>query len=560
MSNARRLYFYSVAFIALMVSASGATSLLGMLLQLALGDILVAPGRATREQASVALAMLVVSVPLWAVHWGIIQRSVRRTPDEAGAVVRKLALYGALGLAAAILFSQTVTVLVRAFRGDGDAVLLLPAYLVWGAVWFYHWGVERAEGQPSAGARTIRRWYIYLTSSYGLGALVGGSIFALAALLTRAYDALLAMPYLARPGPLWDAGMHRAVALVLAGGAWWAFHGLGMAKHDTPSLLRRVYLSLWALLGGAVPAVGVTAFVLSLVLAWVLGASPAGTIEHFRSIPRVLPALGIALALLAYHGGVMQRELEQAGQGESARRVLGYGLSALGLATLMGGMVALWSLLLGLATLGGPAPLVGPDPGRGLLAVALALLAVGGPLWASQWTRLHRRAHTAGAPERSALARRIFLYGVLGVLAVLALTNAVAFLSLLLRDILAGRVAWGFLEAGRWPLGILLTTLPLLAYHWQVLREDQRAEAQRPLVRKTITLVVGEKGRPLHTALEQALGTRLEVLWVVETEGEEPPTLTPEALDALVERIRTTPAPRVLVLALGGTIRIYPRP
>lgn len=556
MSNIRRLYFYGVAFIALMVGASGATSLLSALLRLATGNLLLEPGRTFQEQVSLALALLVVGWPLWGIHWLRAQYHTRRLPQEAGAVVRKLYLYAVLGFGAGAVFVNAVTLLGEVF-GRLEGLSPLSWIAVWGGLWAYHWGVERRERQPSEGGRTIRRWYVYLTSAYSLGALGGGVGFILATLLSRAYDALLAMPYLYRAGPLWSTGMREAVSLSLVGGLWWGFHWLIVAREDSGSLLRQVYLYLFTFLAGVVTAVAATALLLHAVLAWALGVPTIPTVQHFRRVPQVFPALLVGVGMLVYHWRVVQGEA--AGLAErlgGARRAFGYLLSALGLATLIGGLALLLGLLLGLGVPGVRMPLVGQEPWRGVLALALTLVAVGAPLWAGNWWRMQGRALREGGEERTALARRIFLYGVLGVLALLILGSAVAFLASLLREIWVGGVSGEVLAAGRWPLGTVLASLAFLPYYWQVLREDQRAGAEGAPGRKTITLVISEKGKGFQAHLEQALGMRLHVVWVVNGEGE-PPPLPPEGWEALLSQIRATPTQRVLVIATGGALRVY---
>ncbi len=112
MNTMKRLYIYGVSFVALVVTANGTSLLLRYLLDLVTGRR-IAGG--TAEQLSLGVAMIVVAAPLWTVHWLMARRQVDRDPQETGAVLRKLYIYGVMFLAALLTFFSVASMLRWAF-------------------------------------------------------------------------------------------------------------------------------------------------------------------------------------------------------------------------------------------------------------------------------------------------------------------------------------------------------------------------------------------------------------------------------------------------------------
>src|SRR4051812_17000233 len=91
----RRLYFYVAAFIGLQVLAAGLRMVIAVVLERAFwpGAVTGADFNVTRLSFSVAL--LVVGLPLWAIHWYLIQRGQTRA-EEQQSVLRRLYGYAVL--------------------------------------------------------------------------------------------------------------------------------------------------------------------------------------------------------------------------------------------------------------------------------------------------------------------------------------------------------------------------------------------------------------------------------------------------------------------------------
>ena len=96
MATARRLYLYIVSGIGLGLILSAGTTLLGLVLDrlgihavdpFSSGPFPVATGSAplNREALAGAIGLMAVGLPLWLIHWGLVERTVRRNGPEAEA-------------------------------------------------------------------------------------------------------------------------------------------------------------------------------------------------------------------------------------------------------------------------------------------------------------------------------------------------------------------------------------------------------------------------------------------------------------------------------------------
>ena len=148
-------------------------------------------------------------------------------------------------------------------------------------------------------------------------------------------------------------------------------------------------------------------------------------------------------------------------------------MSAVGLLAAAGGLVMVLVTVVEAIAVEGD--LVVEGSAVNTLLAALVLLAVGIPLWLWHW-RLAQRARGADAVgELRSVTRRTYLlvlFGVAGIAAVIALLVLVY---LVLTDVLEGDGGVETLRGIRFPLGILLTTSLLSAYHWTIFRSDREA-------------------------------------------------------------------------------------
>ncbi|MGH2542661.1 MAG: DUF5671 domain-containing protein, partial [Ardenticatenaceae bacterium] len=237
----RRLYFYIVSFVALMMAANGVLLLVEYVLESAADSVTVIS--ASQDRLALGLPLVLIGLALWFFHWRWVQRAVREMPVERRSLIRKFYLYLVMGVAIAYLVGGAYVILQWAFRAEDFNGFPWGAVIAFGGVWAFHWRLESAEGQATSETRGLRRLYLYLVSLVTLSLLAIGVGRALHIVLLQAYDALVSTPIIVpSQGGLWKPAMKDMLALAIAGGAAWGAHWFYFARRDAGSELRQVYL------------------------------------------------------------------------------------------------------------------------------------------------------------------------------------------------------------------------------------------------------------------------------------------------------------------------------
>jgi hypothetical protein len=195
---------------------------------------------------------------------------------------------------------------------------------------------------------------------------------------------------------------------------------------------------------------------------------------------------------------------------------------------------------------------------RRQLALCLALLIIGAPLWIYYWNRILKRVKAGGIGEWRALSRRIFLYVIVGVSIIILVADLVNIIYQILSGILQGNFGVIVLRHSKWSLQTLVVAAPILWYHWKILRTEQRRGAETAIVRRNVTLLAYDREGELVSRLESKLGFEVHVLFHVGQTNEEFPSLTDEEIDGLANEIRSSPGNKILIVALGGKIAVLP--
>jgi hypothetical protein len=506
MQTVRRLYMYLMSGITLGVLLVGLNMLLTVAFHaLGLGRGAFAGGSDNdREQLSLAIALIVVGLLVWTVHWLFVERSLRvehpAHDEERASGVR--ALYLTVVLAALLLFGvfagiQLLQELVRAMLGVDpsgefgftgiDIGATLATVLVTGLAWTYHAAIRRRDlgsGPLEGSGAWIPRVYLY-------GAALVGLI-----LLAISVGGLLVTGLQTLVGKVPDFGdldfRRRTAADAIAGvigwgivflGHWWYATSLIMDTHWRGISERRARLRLAyfvATIGAS--AIGVVAFAyqaLDAVIGMALGAGDAVVSGE----DAVLAIGGPILALLPWVGAwlvhrrwMRTESMEADGPGWIAT-----------VDRLDAGVVALIGLVAGAVGLGGLLGLLidvllggnrtDSDFLRREVASYLAIAVPGAVMWLWNWLRLQARRAAAPKEEAGSTLRRAYLLLVVAPAMIVSLASLAYLLYRLFGAILQVEVSGNTASAVSAPLGALLVAAAVAIYHGVAVRRDQHLRA-----------------------------------------------------------------------------------
>ena len=128
----------------------------------------------------------------------------------------------------------------------------------------------------------------------------------------------------------------------------------------------------------------------------------------------------------------------------------------------------------------------------------------------------------------------------------------------LLSGILQGNFGVNVLRSSKWSLQTLIVAVPLLWYHWQILRTDQRHGAESAVIRHNVTLLADDRTKELASRLENKLGYKIRVLYQVGQTNEALAALTDEEIDKLANEIQSSSSNEVMLVVLGDKVITIP--
>jgi hypothetical protein len=491
MQTVRRIYFYLVSIISLEVVVWGVIYLARTLFN-------AESPAFTSNLLATGLSLILVGLPIFLLHWLIIQRSALNDIDERATLVRAVFLF-AVQLAVLIPVVQNIlAILIRsimpvldlnarmAFIG-GEQTLLdnLVAIIVNLVAWAYFTQILRADWQ--AGIETenlldVRRLYRYIWMLYGLVYLVAG-VWNLLRYLLHQFEGA---------GAVYNDWLGNGIPMAVIGGIIWSQSWrIIQRRSDDPgerqSTLRLVVLYLITILSAIIVTITSTMTV-TAILQLILGQGASFT--AFLSENSSQLALLVPLAVLWTY--FEEQRKEQVANGveinrqSEVERLYRYILALLGLAVTF---VGSWLLLETLVQLlfGTRMSFIAEE----LLSPALAALIVGLPVWLLNWVPLQNRARdasNAGEQARRSILRKIYLYIILflSILGVMIAGGRLFFL--VLSQVLGDPTPEFGLEVTRRLVTLLLIAL-WLSYHLVALRRDG-ARIQRTLTDRHVTFPV----------------------------------------------------------------------
>ncbi len=524
LSTVRRLIVVILLFSMVVIAAIGVTGLLERALES--GSALAGSDASGLARS---LAFTLIAGPLAAVLWWFVWKSLR-DHRERSSVSWGLYLTAMCSLAL-ITSASTLLATLASLVGGYWLPDNLAIAIAWLLVWVWHvWMARHPAKRPT---RLVGVPWV-IGSVFGLALFVGGSITALAQLLDTALSGAAEIATFGRPW--WHAV---ATGLIwAAGGAvvWWWHWFVTNARSQRSGFAA---LSLVALGGLA------TALYIALRLGFDRGESVVVVLEPAGT---AIAAAAVGAVVLAYYQGVVRRSTLGT---RRANRLVASGVALAGAATGVGIIVN--SALAAVST-----PLAGSGP-LTLLLAGVSALAVGGPAWWLIW-----RPTAPADPTDS--ARRVYLAVVFGISAVVALITLLVLAFRILESTLDSGVAAGLLEQVRAPLGLLLATVLVAAYHFAIWRRErpepsiasgppdvqvsdvqvshtQGLAGAEPRSLGEVILVIGSDPEPYVRAIQSATGAAAAVT-VWQREDALGSSVSP---DDVVRALAGASAPRALI-------------
>ncbi len=529
----RQVFQYLLLYGLLVVFGLGLAGLLGRLFE---ADILV-----TGDEAALArdLAFAVVGGPLLA---GVALWSRRRFAENADEA-RSLgwAFYvTAASLTSLVLAMTGLSQVLRWATGleqyDGRGLAQL---LVWAAVWGVHWWLDaRVTPREHSRVHHFAGSLIGLvTAAAGLGALLAGAL--------RILFGLDGGQVLAGGGSPLLEGL---VTFAVGAPVWFVYWAMTASKRRDDHLWL-AYVLLAGVAGGLVTAVVAASTLVYSVLVWLVGDPGTATAaDHFDGAPAATAAAVVGILVWWYHQALL-KTTAVVGARTEVRRVYEHLMAGIGLLAAAGGLVMMLAALV--EALAGTT-IVGGDAVNTLLAAA-TLFAVGGPVWWLHWRLVQRAARLAPAEELASPTRRVYLFLLFGVGGVAAVVALIVGVYLLFQDVVGGTLGGETFRSMRFPIGVLLTTAAIAAYHWAVYRSDreQLPGAGEPHGPRFV-LLVGPADREIAHAVAHRTHGRVQA-WTRTDDGE-----VPWSVDDVMAVLAGTTAEEVMVLSDAGGLHAIP--
>ncbi len=527
MGTARRLYLYLVSGVGLALVVGGAITMLRLLLAHAaagafppasvFGPSVQLGFDPDREALSGAIAMMAVGIPLWLIHWALVQRMTAGDGEDAAAerasIVRS-AYFGLVMIYLLVAGAGALVVFLRegfartlgaqdpfGFVSLSDSASTAVIYL---AAWLAHawWRAQDLRGgRPlQSAAAWIGRLYLYgaalvaLVAALGAASgLIGTTIDIAAGHVDNAFPTIYGnvppavgfygqnVPFVPQAAVWWVRPILSMLVQLVVWAPLWALHWLysvRLTAGDEPQArserASRVRLTFFI----AVVAIGVGYLVwglgqgLAVALGAVAGVGTwAGSGPLWRDVAVPLAtALPLALAWW-WHRRRVLLEGDSSDWPDTPARAIGYLTAFIGVGAFAYGLATGVGLILQRLSETASSDAYLLEGWRWQAVQGIALAAVALPIWLWPWLALRRRLRLDHAAEAGSTARRAYLFGVIG-LTILAMAAATASIVFRVTRLALGLQASSVGSEIGYAVATLFITAPLLAYHLAALRAD----------------------------------------------------------------------------------------
>lgn len=478
---ARRIVLYALLFLLVTITAIGVAGLLRRVLP-GVGQDLA--GSDITELAR-SLAFTLIAGPMTGAFWWFLWRRIDQI--ERASIGWALYLASMTFVSLIIAGIAMLSLITDAIEGDWSEGTLATG-MVWAAIWVWHrWMSTRPVQSPT----TLTDVAPVGGSTVGLLMWAGGSITLITSLLSGVLES--AGDRLGETRPWWETPAQALVWAAGGAGIWWWY----WIHDDTRSVKTPISDTMLVLAGIVLPAattLGGAAVTLYVLMQAVLGPDPFDQVSD--PLSGAVAALAIGALVWAYHHPLL------GGRILATRRATRLLLSGLGLVVGASGIGVIINAMLEALT----QSLVDSDR-LGLLLGGISSLTVGAPLWYAAW----RPATPPESDEVGSMGRRIYLVAVFGVAALTALITILV-IGFQLFEYALDQTPSSLIDDVRAPLGLLVATGLVAAYHYPVWRRDRQTRQEAPA--RTIDhviLVTGTDADPVKKVIAETTGASVTV-------------------------------------------------
>jgi len=488
---ARRLVVSALTFGLTIVAAVGVF----MLIDVAIGSI-GGFARSGSGDLALALAFTIIGIPAAFLLWRYEMKAL------AGSDGRSVVWLLHAALASAVFSIGTVIALGHGLRFDefdSEARSALVFGLTWLAVWVFHEWVNRRRPAP-----------LLSSLPHAVGAATGlvTAAFGGVSLIDALIGETVGEDVIAATGPL-DAVIAAVIWTVVGLGVWtWQF----LRQSDSDGLSRAGLVLGLGVGGGALMGLGGLTALLTFLLTAI-----TDTLDT-DALGGAVGSAAIGFLLWRFHSGMVGDE-----RGRRIERHLLSGLSLIGLAVGVGVLVN--------AGLAAVTPAFASTNEDELLWGGLAALVVNVPVWWLTW-----RPDRTPDPDGGTTVQRTYLTVLGGAAGVTGAIALIVFVFQLLEGLLEGDSLSGIVDGVRAPLGFVIATGLVTAYHyrrWAASREH--SPAPEPITLERLTFVGSAE---VARSLREGLGVRVSE-WRSAGEGR---VLSPDELAAHIKTLDATDA------------------
>ncbi len=512
MSDVRRWYIYLVSLISLQAVAWGIISLLWNLLVYNQNSSI----SSSTEALSWQIAIIIVGLPLYLVHWLWAQRLARQDEEEQESWVRSFYLYGVMASFLVSIVVNMYELLDLAFqlfiKIERRSLLdqlstrqtglyhVIPI-LILAVLWFYHYRLTVNNPHTVGAMQTARRFYMFGFAAAGLAMMTSAIILLLRWILIDAGRTAVLSTNATLP-----AGLTRLlIGLILWFIFWrWAQQLFRQPdKNEQASTLRKFYLYV-VIFVTALTAVANATGILANILLRLLGQPSQG-----GDIREPIIYIIVSAILWFYHANVLQQDIrasQELSKQSAIRRIYWYLIASLGLTAFLVGFGGNISVLIHSISNSFIAEL------REQMAWFTAALVAGLPLWLLPWRQAQAAAMAtdeAGEDERASIVRKIYLYFFIFVATMTMLGSAVYIVYRLVSLMLGATTTNNLGAELSHAIAYALMAVAVWVYHGTILRNDNRSQSTLHLPDSLRVVIVDEEngriGQPILQALQQAL-------------------------------------------------------